>query len=138
MSFRPHSPPRPVHRLARWGWWDPERAALALRQLRVRSTGEPGDGKKQRVGEITVDELVTQARRFLRERVPPDDDSPERIAYEGRWDSLRLRLRRMLNEESLLPGEENLLVDALRDVEVILLGGGAAASSGAPPGSDDS
>ena len=84
-----------------------------------------------------MDELIAQARRFLRERVPADDDSSERIAYEDRWDSLRLRLRRMLNEESLLPGEESLLTDALSDVEAILLGGAAAASgSGAPPSND--
>ena len=47
-----------------------DKAALLLRQLRVSSTGEPGDGKRQRVGDVTADELVEQARRFLRERVP--------------------------------------------------------------------
>ena len=72
MSFRTLSPPRPVHRVARWGWWDPERAALALRQLRVASTGEPGDGKRQRT-EFTVDELLESADRLVEEQVPPDD-----------------------------------------------------------------
>ena len=72
MSFRPSPPPRPVYRVARWGWWDPERAALALRQLRVASTGEPGDGKRQRT-EFTVDELLESADRLVEEQVPPDD-----------------------------------------------------------------
>ena len=73
MSFRPLSPPTPVHRVARWKW-DLDKAALLLRQLRVSTTGvgeggRPresdrvgvGEGKRQRVGDLTVDELIAQA-----------------------------------------------------------------------------
>ena len=75
MSLRSYSPPRPVH-VQRWKWWSPERAALALRQLRVSSTGEPGDGKRQRV-EYTVNDLLESADR-LRAAAPPDSGSRER------------------------------------------------------------
>ena len=101
---------------ARWGWWDPERAALPLRPLRVSSTGEPGDGKRQRT-EFTVDELLESADRLVEEQVPPDDGSRERQDFEDRWNTLRLRLRGKLEEPGLQGEEEELLLDALRTLE---------------------